>query len=101
MPCKSLEAKVDPLVTSQPSSKQKQKKKGGFFFHFHFRRVTTSVDLAWPDNGVMEGLEASLAVYEEQLKQVEATLLATSSPAPDEELVSLKNGESLFRHIKD
>ena len=44
----------------------------------------------------MEGLEASLAVYEEQLKQVEATLLATSSPAPDEELVSLKNGERLL-----
>ena len=98
MPCKSLEAKVDPLVTSQPSSKQKQKK-GGFFFNFHFRRVTTLVDLA---HGVMEGLEASLAVYEEQLKQVEATLLATSSPAPDEELVSLKNGERLlFTQQKD
>jgi len=38
----------------------------------------------------MESLEASIAVYEEQLKQVEATILATS-PNSDEELLSLKN----------
>ena len=41
----------------------------------------------------MEALEASICVYEEQLKQVEASILATA-PTSDEELVNLKNGEN-------
>ena len=41
----------------------------------------------------MEALEASICVYEEQLRQVEASILATA-PTSDEELVNLKNGEN-------
>ena len=41
----------------------------------------------------MEALEASICVYEEQLKQVEASILATA-PTSDEELANLKNGEN-------
>ena len=42
----------------------------------------------------MEALEASICVYEEQLRQVEASILATA-PTSDEELVNLKNGERM------
>ena len=42
---------------------------------------------------MMEALEASIGVYEEQLRQVEASILATA-PTSDEELVNLQNGEN-------